>query len=237
MIQIALCDDDQSIAGYVDTCVASLGFSDCTLDVFYNGKKFIDYLVAHDKRYNIYLMDIEMPQMNGIEAATAIRKIDADALILYITDHQEFVYDVFETLPFRFLRKPVKLEELRRALAAAITHISVTGQMFFYQVGHEKRQIPCRNILYFESVGRKVIIHSSSQTEEIYGKIASIIAEVEQNFFAQTHVSFLVNLECVRAIRQGELLLSNGSILPVSKKYQKYIREQHLLFMERRCAK
>lgn len=237
MIRIALCDDDKSVAESVEACIASSGFTGCTFDVFYDGQKLLDYLHTNDERYNIYLMDIEMPLVGGIEAATAIRRADSDALILFITDHQEFVYDVFETLPFRFLRKPVKQEDLQKALAAAIDHIGLSGQLFFYRVGHEKRQVPCRDILYFESVGRKVIIHGASTQEELYGKISSIAEGVDRNLFAQIHVSFLVNLDYIRAIRQGEVALANGTVLPVSKKFQKHIREQHLLFMERRCAK
>lgn len=82
----------------------------------------------------------------------------------------------------------------------------------------------------------KVTIHSISGETEIYGKIAKIAETVDKNIFAQTHVSFLVNLEYVRSIRQAEVILSDGAILPISKRYQREIKERHLLFMERRCG-
>lgn len=236
MIRIALCDDDRSIAQHVEASIQTLGILDCSLDVFYDGKKLIDYISANQTQYNIYLMDIEMPELNGIEAATIIRRHDQNALILFITDHQEFVYDVFEVLPFRFLRKPVKAAELNRSLSAAVQHINTSGQLFFYNVGHEKHQLLYRDILFFESSGRKVTIHSISGETEIYGKIAKIAETVDKNIFAQTHVSFLVNLEYVVSIRQAEVILSDGATLPISKRYQREIKERHLLFMERRCG-
>jgi len=86
-----------------------------------------------------------MPEMNGIKAATAIRSRDKNTLILFVTDHQEFVYDVIEALPFQFMREPVKAEELSRALSAA-QYISASGRLFLYNIVHERRQLTCGDI-------------------------------------------------------------------------------------------
>lgn len=238
MVKIALCDDDIKIAHLIESDIHEMKLKDCSLDIFYDGKCLMDYLMSNDESYNIYLMDIEMPGLNGIDTAAAIRQRDSQAIIIFITDHQEFVYEVFEVLPFRFLRKPVAAEEISRALAAALLHITSSGQLFFFHIGHEKHQLPYHEILYFEGFGRKVRIHTRhGQKMEIYGKISDIGKDLATDLFAQMHASFIVNLEQVRAIRQAELVLAGDIVLPVSQKYRKSIKEQHLAFVERRCVR
>lgn len=237
MIKIALCDDDVKVAHLIESYIQEMNLQECILDVFYDGSSLVDYLMSNNEGYNIYLMDIEMPELNGIDTATSIRQRDNKAAIIFITDHQEFVYDVFEVLPFRFLRKPVDKDEVSRALAAALLHIKSYGQLFFFHIGHEKHQLPYHEILYFEGFGRKIHIHTlHGQKMEIYGKISDVMKHLTTDLFAQTHVSFIVNLEHVRSIRQAEITLAGEIVLPISQKYRKSIRAQHLLFVERRCV-
>ena len=56
--------------------------------------------------FNILFMDIEMPGRNGIETSAYVREKDKNALIIFITDHKEYVYEVFDVLQFRCLIKP-----------------------------------------------------------------------------------------------------------------------------------
>lgn len=66
--------------------------------------------------YDIVFMDIEMSVLNGIETAKKIRKSNQKMVIIFVTDYQEYVYDVFDVLPFRFLRKPCSEEEVLAVL-------------------------------------------------------------------------------------------------------------------------
>lgn len=101
-------------------------------DVFLSGGDLLRCLQS-GSHYNIYLLDIEMPGQNGIEIASVIREQDRDAIIIFITDHKEYVYEVFEVLPFRFLRKPVTAQKLSRILLDAAEHIQVSKRLFFFR--------------------------------------------------------------------------------------------------------
>lgn len=91
----------------------------------------IKYLESDQEPFNIYLMDIEMPLQNGIETAAYNRKADRNAIIIFITSHKEYVYEVFEVLPFRFLCKPVQFDSMKTVLQDAFS-ISTTKIKFSF---------------------------------------------------------------------------------------------------------
>ena len=67
----------------------------CPLEVFSNGEELLDYLSDRKQRFSLYFMDISLPGISGIETAAAIREKDPYALIIYITDYKEYVYQGF----------------------------------------------------------------------------------------------------------------------------------------------
>ena len=68
---------------------------------------------------DIYILDIEMPRMNGLEVAKAIRTRDSKALIVFLTSHVKYMPDVFEVVTFDFISKPITEERLRALLDKA----------------------------------------------------------------------------------------------------------------------
>lgn len=235
MIRVAICDDNIYLANSIENDILHLSDEELSCDVFQSGAELTNYLKSGEKPYNIYFMDIEMPLQNGIETASIIRKEDKDALIIFITNHKEYVYDIFEVLPFRFLQKPVSNDNLRCILVDAIEHIRLSGQMFFFQIGHEKYQLHYQEIIYFEGAGRKVIIKTGAQDFEIYDKISNIAARLNHNLFCQIHASYIVNMDCIRSIKNMDIVLQNSIQLPISKKYRNHVKQAHLSFLERRC--
>lgn len=236
MIRIAICDDNIDLANSIENDINSAMGEELSCDVFYSGTELITLLERGEKPYHIYLLDIEMPQLNGIEAASLIRKSDQDALILFLTGHKEYVYDVFEVLPFRFLKKTAAFDELRRAIDDALDHIRLAGQIYFFQIGRETYQLHYREIISMEGSGRKVIIRTARQDYEPYGKITDIIEQLDKNCFCRTHASYIVNMNYIHSVKNTEIILQDGTHLPISKKYRNEVKQAHLAFLERRCG-
>lgn len=233
MIRIAICDDDISSADSAYEIINNFHNKDLYIDVFYSSNEFLS---SHES-YNIYLLDIEMEDKNGIEIASIIRKNSNDAVIIFITNYEQYVFDVFEVLPFRFIRKPVHSETLLKCITDAVRHIKEFGQIFFFQMGHKKYQLNYNEIIYFESCGRKVLIHTSNETYEIYDKISNISSKTDSQIFCQIHASFIVNMNCIRSIRKTEILLNSNITLPISRRYHDNVKYSHLSFIERQCMK
>lgn len=237
-MRIAVCDDNLITSGYIEEYLSKLSLNDITFDVFCSGNDLIDYMDRNPDNvyFNIYFMDIEMPGVNGIETAAYIRKKDKNALIIFITEHKEYVYQVFEVLPFRFIIKPLNKEKLDIILQEAIENIQTMKQIFFFKKERQNFQIPFDKILYFEGEGRKVKLVTSTTEYKFYDKISNIKKTVNENIFLQIHTSYLVNMEFIRFISEIEVVLEGDVKLPISKKFRKEAKSQHLNFMEWRCG-
>lgn len=111
-MKIAVCEDNNIVAEYLEDYLSSLNVQNIEYEIFTSGDDLIHYMEQEKTSFNILFMDIEMPGRNGIDTSAYIRERDKNALIIFITDHQDYVYQVFEVLPFRFLIKPVQQEQL-----------------------------------------------------------------------------------------------------------------------------
>lgn len=238
MLNIAVCDDNMSTAGYVEKYLSEFSLKNINYEIFCSGNDLLDYLNENKEApaFNLYFMDIEMPGLNGIDTSSYIRQKDKHALIVFITDHKEYVYQVFEVLPFRFIEKPLTKECLYKVLREAMDTIQSMKQLFFFKWERSHYQIPYDEIRYFEGNGRKIRVYTEFLAYDFYGKIVAVNKELDQSIFLQIHASYLVNMDYIRLISESEVVLEGDITLPISKKYRKEARFSHLAFMDWRCG-
>lgn len=235
MISIAICEDSIPVQSQIESIIRA-AFPDCPTEVFSSGEELLAHVSPGRERFNLYLMDISMPGMSGIEAAAAIRQSDPYALIVYVTDHREYVYQVFETLPFRFLIKPVDGDALLNVLADAVRHLESRLQLFHFHIGRCRYQIPLQEILYLESRLREIHLYTEEHSWQFYGKIGEIAERLDPMLFVRTHMSYIVNLEYIRSVTDTGITLRSGKYIPISKRYRETVRTKHLQYLKWRAG-
>ncbi len=236
MIKIAICDDEMEIAHELEDNIHLMSFNNIETEIFLSG---IDLLKHYslEGRYNIILLDIEMPSINGIEVAQKIREIDSDVVLIFVTAYREYVYQIFETLPFRFLEKPISYDKIFEVIRDALHYVEDMKNYFFFKKGTTAYQLPTKEIYYFEAANRKIKINTAESEEVYYGKFKMLMEQLNQNYFLQIHTSFIVNMDYIISFNEKNVLLSNNIALPVSLKYRANAHLEHLKFIERRCGK
>ena len=155
-MRIAVCEDNNIVAAFMEDYIASMEAENIEYEIFTSGDDLIHYMEQENVTFNILFMDIEMPGRNGIETSAYVREKDKYALIIFITDHKEYVYEVFDVLPFRFLIKPVTREALNLVMKKAFEHFNLTKQVFFFKQNKTQLQVAFDEIIYFEGNLRKV---------------------------------------------------------------------------------
>jgi DNA-binding LytR/AlgR family response regulator len=78
---------------------------------------------------------------------------------------------------------------------------------------------PLSNILYFESYGRKVRIVRNGGSSEFYGRLSDIASKYSEKGFIQIHKSYVVNLHYIKSVNRTQCVLSDNTVIPVSKTY------------------
>lgn len=235
MIRIAVCEDSIPVQAQIEDHISEM-LTDCPVEVFSSGEELLSFLSREKRRFSLYLMDISLPGISGIETAAAIRERDPYALIIYITDYKEYVYEVFETLPYRFITKPIDKDIFHKAISDAVNYITDRGELFHFHVDRVQYQIPFQEIIYFESNLRRVTLHTGKEAFSFYGRLRDLSEHLNPMLFVRTHASYLVNMEYIRCIRDTEVLLSTGEHIPVSRKYRPSVRSRHLEYLKWRTA-
>lgn len=234
-MRIAVCEDNNIVAAFMEDYIASMDAENIEYEIFTSGDDLIHYMERENVTFNILFMDIEMPGRNGIETSAYVREKDKNALIIFITDHKEYVYEVFDVLPFRFLIKPVTREALNLVMKKAFEHFNLTKQVFFFKQNKTQLQVAFDEIIYFEGNLRKVRLVTTGGEYDFYGKISEVVKKLDGNLFLQIHNSYIVNMDQIRKISESVVLLKSETTLPISKKYREYVRQKHIQYMAWRC--
>ena len=136
--------------------------------------------------------------------------------------------ELFETRPLNFLVKPLTVENIIECLEYAIKLYEDGNNWFEFTYGKFINRIEYKNILYFESRGKKIYIITNNETFEFYGKLSSIAETVPTNDFLFIHKSYLVNNLYVTKYQYDKVAMANGVVLPISQNLRKDIRNRLL---------
>ncbi len=152
--------------------------------------------------YHLYIFDIEMPEMNGLQLAKEIRKIDAKALFVFLTGYTQYVMDVFEVITFDYISKPITVEKLESVLLKAMQYLHMIKRDFVFQFRKNQFRISCDDIVYFEKKGRQAVIHTISENFKANMTTEEIWKQLDDKVFAHIHVSYIINLGILGRLRE-----------------------------------
>lgn len=231
MLSIAICDDDIQTTGKMEMMIqkiAKQNFVNTDIEVFWNGESLVDAVAAGDG-FDIIYLDIEMDKEDGISAAKRIRMYDKNVLIIYVTSHENHMRESFAVRPFQFLVKPVSEELMEMCFKAAYEDINSRDFYFRYSYQRMNHKVPVRDILYFESNKRKVLIVTEEENFELYGKLNEIENGLKacKVSFLRVHQSFLVNYRHVKSQSYDFVVMDNGKKISISEDRRRMISEQY----------
>lgn len=200
---------------------------------FYTGPaELFAACAAQETKPDMYILDIEMPGMDGLAAAKKIRTYDTKALIVFLTGYTKYMPDVFEVVTFDFIPKPVTEERLRMLFDKAESYLDMTDQSFSFRYRRSRYSLKFDEILYLEKKGRQAVIHAKTQNYQTDMNLNEIWEKLDERMFAAVHGSFIVNLKYVKTFSAGRVVLSDGTELAVTRGYKKTLMEKHLAFVQ-----
>lgn len=234
MLKIAVCDDSRTDMEMLEAAFDRLKDYPVDYDVYFSGEELLSYSALHGEVYHLYIFDIEMPDMSGLELAKEVRKKDAKALFVFLTSYTSYVMDVFDVITFDYISKPITAEKLESVLLKAMNYLDMIKQDFVFQFRKNHFRISCDEILYFEKKGRQAIIHTTSDTYKTNMTTEEIWKQLDETVFSHIHISYIVNLGHVRAIEGDEAVLDNGERFMIARSHKQGLKEKHMEFIRRK---
>lgn len=233
-MKVAVCDNDRSALERVVGMICGMDMVKIC-DVYQNIPDLVN-AVKHKKHYDIVVMNIGGGAgFDGIDGAKRVGELDADTKIIYMTRYTEkYVQEIFLS-PANlsgFLVKPVDEEMLKKNLQKVMeTRVKPEIQKLEITYRHQMVSIPYEDILYLESMGHLVVIHTKKGDYRSYDRLEKVKERLPGNF-VHCHKSYVVNMDSIQKIEKNRIYLINQKELPISKSRYGETRERYSLYTE-----
>lgn len=230
MLKIAICDDDLKFTEVLlNMIMESLKNAniECEAECFVNGKK----LWEANEVYDLYFLDIEIPESNGFEIAKKIRKEEGRKPdIVFVTAHENAVYDVFEYETIGFIRKSSLKEDFAKAISTFLRKWK--RKNFIYEIKSEGHIIykSVEEIIYAEVYSHKLLLHCLDGDYPIWGSMDELEEKLSEAKFIRTHRCFLVNPKYIKKIERKTIFLEALDVIeiPFSKYKSTEVKKKYL---------
>lgn len=180
---------------------------------------------------DILLLDIDMPDITGMEIAGQLSLLEKRPLLVFVTSHDELVYDSFCYHPFAFLRKSSFDREIKAALDDCMRELQHRERHFCFRWEGKRVCLLLSEIFYFEAEGNYLMVFSKMGQYRFRSTITSVENTLAGCGFIRIHKGFLINQAAVRLLGAKEVELLDGTMLPVGKSYAKTAEEQFLRYL------
>lgn len=227
MYRIGICDDDKILCSLLEEQLQKLSADMLVkfeIEVWYSGES-LECDLKKGTELDILFLDIELLQKNGIEIGAFIRDEmgDTDTHIVYISSKQGYAMELFKMQPLEFLVKPISVARLKEVLERSMKRKKYAESCFEYQKGSQIFRISVKEILYFMSMDKKILMIKKDGQEEFYGKLKNVMGQLPADFL-MIHQSYVIHQEYVSEYSYESIKMMNGDVLSVSKPYRKVVR-------------
>lgn len=232
-VSIALCDDDRDmlelLAGSIRAAFVREGAAP-DIQLFYSAQAFRARPAGPP--FELLFLDIQMPGENGIALAESLRQEGLPTRVVFLSSREDKVFQALQARPYSFVRKSHFLEDLPRVVHdyLADTDAGRDADRIAVQQKGGILQFDRSEAVYIEGSGKNQLLHLHGRAEPvvIHSTMDALTAELEPRGFLRVHKGFLVNHRYIRAIRDGDVLLTTGASVPLSRRRGQEIKQQYL---------
>lgn len=233
-INVAIVEDDltayENIKDLLQRYSSETGLQ-ISIQYFDGGRSFLKSLKP---TYDIVFMDINMPDMDGLETARRMRVVDNSVFLIFVTDLAQFAIKGYEVDASDFIVKPVRYEHLRQKLNRLVAIISSKKDepKVFLHSENSNVIVNTSDILYIEIINHRLYYHTKKGIYDVYGSLSDIEKTLPSSFVRCNHC-YLVNLAYVTAVKKYTVYIGEVTLMishPKKKEFQlaltKFLGEQ-----------
>lgn len=237
MLKIAICDDDISELSNITSIIGEYeALHRNKIQVRFTAfHSAVDLIAAMEsgQQYDLVLLDIMMPFMNGMDAAKEIRQSNKDVKIIFMTSSSEFAVESYSVDAYYYALKPIWKEKLFVLLDKVVSETVIqTGTSFLIKSKKGLTRIYLNRLEYAEVIGKTIVYYlTDGSVIEAVGSMQTLEKELLLNpGYIKTHRSYIINMEQIDTIRQREVIMQSHAVVPLTKTSYQTVKSAYITF-------
>lgn len=198
------------------------------IDYYDSGENYLSSHTTDESQ--LYILDIQLSGMTGIDVAKEIRKRGFDGNILFLTAFREYVFEGYNVRALHYLLKPVSQEALNKCLDDV--HQQLKGDYFVFRDNSHMIQTPYSDIICLSVVKHYIEITTKKEVYSVRMSLKSILPFLPAEF-VQCHRGHIVNMHHIRKITTTNIVLSNNTTVQIGRNYLSTVRREYADFSMR----
>ena len=241
MIKIAILDDDKT----------ALMISTATVEAFLKEKNTeyklfsfsnpLNFLAsAKEEKFNLSFLDIDMPEMTGLEVANQLSEVAKTGQIIFLSQREDLVFECLKFHPFGFIRKSKLIDDfslMMNQFYQTISNADSDETKIEFIDKTKTFSFKIKEIVYIEGDRnyQKVVLKDKT-SQNIRVALGQLEEKLKEHGFIRIHKGYLLNYLYIRSIEGEEVYLTTGISLPMAKKRKDEIMKQYLAISRKNSA-
>ena len=222
MFSVAVVEDDGEAAARLRACLER--YERDHPGVRFDVTEFREptsFLEPYKAQWDMVFMDIEMPNMDGMEAARRLRGLDAETVLIFVTNMAQFAAKGYEVDALDYIVKPFSYSDFERKLTRAVRLTSRNDDSLLVAQRGITRRIALRDISYIEIRSHSLIYHTDAGPITSYGSLQELESRLGDAGFARCGKPYLVSIRHITQVGGDSVTLADGTTLPIGRAYRK----------------
>ena len=233
MLKIAILDDDKTALMISSSAVeAFLKEKNAEYQLFSFSNPLNFLASAKEEKFDLSFLDIDMPEMNGLEVANQLTEIAKNGQIIFLSQREDLVFECLKFHPFGFIRKSKLIDDFSLMMNQwyqTIANAESDETKIDFIDKTKTVSFKIKEIVYIEGDRnyQKVVLKDKT-SQNIRVAMGQLEEKLRAHGFIRIHKGYLLNYLYIRSIANDEVYLTTGISLPMSKKRREEIMKQYM---------
>ncbi|WP_338631030.1 LytTR family DNA-binding domain-containing protein [Clostridium baratii] len=166
---------------------------------------------------------VELKNSEDIKLAIKIKYNTINGCIIFISENESLVFESLSVQPLQFIRINNFDEDFKNMLKVLGNYLNNINRTITLKTGLATIRLNINNIIFIESFGHYLIVHSTNGEYKVRGKISNIIDEINNPIMIRVHKSYIINTKFVEEVLSNRLILKSNIDIPIGRSFKETV--------------
>lgn len=172
---------------------------------------------------DIVISFVELKNSDDIKFARKVKDNTINGCIIFISENESLVFESLSVQPLQFIRINNFDEDFKNMLKVLGDYLNNINRTITLKTGLATIRLNINNIIFIESFGHYLIVHSTNGEYKVRGKISNIIDEINNPIIIRVHKSYIINTKFVEEVLSNRLILKSNIDIPIGRSFKETV--------------